>query len=64
MIPKYLIEAEPDVYPDGRRCISTRSVSRAVEHTEGGQLRQACLITAHGPVDLDLIVNRRVTRTT
>lgn len=27
------------------------------------QLRQARLITAHGPVDLDLIVSRRVTRT-
>jgi hypothetical protein len=39
------------------------TVGRALEHTRGGQLRQARLITAHGPVDLDLIVNRRVTRT-
>jgi hypothetical protein len=39
------------------------TVSRALEHISGGELRQAHLITAHGPVDLDLIVNRRVTRT-
>ena len=49
--------------PDGCRCINIRSVSRALERTGGCQLRQACLITACGPVDLDLIVNWRVTRT-
>jgi hypothetical protein len=55
-------QPEPDVHPR-RVPMHKHTVSRALEHTRGGQLRQARLITAHGPVDLDLIVIRRVTRT-
>jgi hypothetical protein len=39
------------------------TVSRALEHARAASYAKARLITAHGPVDLDLIVNRRVTRT-